>query len=128
MTRDPPHIVPRMGQAVTLPEDPRAARLAAETLQALAAVELDAGEAEVAARLRGAAQTVLVEGDTELSQRALELDYDLLLNLEETLGQEKVEEEWAAGREEGTAALDLESPAGSGDGGRPAGGPTSSVV
>ena len=125
MTRDPPHSVPRMGQAVTLPEDPRAARLAAETLQALAAVELDAGEAEVAARLRGAAQTVLVEGDTELSQRALELDYDLLLNLEETLGKEKVEEEWAAGREEGTAALDLETPQ---DGGRPAGGPTSIVV
>ena len=116
-----------MGQAVTLPEDPRAARLAAETLQALAAVELDAGEAEVAARLRGAAQTVLVEGDTELSQRALELDYDLLLNLEETLGKERVEEEWAAGREEGTAALDLESPAGSQDGLRPAGGPTSIV-
>lgn len=116
-----------MGQAVTLPEDPRAARLAAETLQALAAVELDAGEAEVAARLRGAAQTVLVEGDTELSQRALELDYDLLLNLEETLGKERVEEEWAAGREEGTAALDLESPAGSQDGQRPAGGPTSIV-
>ena len=85
---------------MTLPEDPRAARLAAETLQALAAVELDAGEAEVAARLRGAAQTVLVEGEAELSQRALELDYDLLLNLEETLGREKVEEEWAAGREE----------------------------
>ena len=127
MTRDPPHCVPRMGQAVTLPEDPGAARLAAETLQALAAVELDAGEAEVAARLRGAAQTVLVEGDTELSQRALELDYDLLLNLEETLGKERVEEEWAAGREEGTAALDLESPAGSQDGQRPAGGPTSIV-
>ena len=125
MTRDPPHSVPRKGHVVTLPEDPRAARLAAETLQALAAVELDAGEAEVAARLRGAAQTVLVEGDTELSQRALELDYDLLLNLEETLGKEKVEEEWAAGREEGTAALDLESPQ---DGGRPAGGPTSIVV
>ena len=113
---------------MALPEDPHAARLAAETLQALAAVELDAGEAEVAARLRGAAQTVLVEGDTELSQRALELDYDLLLNLEETLGQEKVEEAWAAGREEGTAALDLESPASSQDGGRPAGGPTSIVV
>lgn len=114
---------------MTLPEDPRAARLAAETLQALAAVELDAGEAEVAARLRGAAQTVLVEGATELSQRALEFDYDLLLNLEETLGKEKVEEEWAAGREEGTAALDLESPAGAGtDGQRPAGGPTSIVV
>jgi hypothetical protein len=114
---------------VTLPEDPQAARLAAETLQALAAVELDAGEAEVAARLRGAAQTVLVEGDTELSQRALELDYDLLVNLEETLGKEKVEEEWAAGREEGTAALDLESPQDAGtDGRRPAGGPTSIVV
>jgi hypothetical protein len=115
---------------VTLPEDPRAARLAAETLQALAAVELDAGEAEVAARLRGAAQTVLVEGDTELSQRALEFDYDLLLNLEETLGKEKVEEEWAAGREEGTAALDLESPEDAGTDGRrrPAGGPTSIVV
>jgi hypothetical protein len=110
---------------VALPEDRHAARLAAETLQALAAVELDAGEAEVAARLRGAAQTVLVEGDTELSQRALELDYDLLLNLEETLGKDKVEEEWAAGREEGTAALDLE---GVQDGGRPAGGPTSIVV
>jgi hypothetical protein len=108
-------------------EDPRAARLAAETLQALAAVELDAGEAEVAARLRGAAQTVLVEGDTELSQRALELDYDLLLNLEETLGKERVEAEWAAGRKEGTAALDLEGPAGSEDDGRPAGGPTSIV-
>ena len=64
----------------------------------------------MAARLRGAAQTVLVEGDAELSQRALELDYDLLLNLEEALGKEKVEEEWAAGREEGAAALDLESP------------------
>ena len=51
-------------------EDPRTARLAAETLQALAAVELDAGEAEVAARLRGAAQTLLVEGETELSHRA----------------------------------------------------------
>ena len=128
MTTDPPHSVPRKGHVVTLPEDPRAARLAAETLQALAAVELDAGEAEVAARLRGAAQTVLVEGDTELSPRGLDLDYDLLLNLEETLGKEKVEEEWAAGREEGTAALDLESPAGTEDGGRPAGGPTSIVV
>ena len=128
MTRDPPHSVPRKGHAVTLPEDPRAARLAAETLQALAAVELDAGEAEVAARLRGAAQTVLVEGDTELSQRALELDYDLLLNLEETLGKEKVEEEWAAGREEGTAALDLESPEAPRTDRRPAGGPTSIVV
>jgi uncharacterized membrane protein YqiK len=114
---------------VTLPEDPQAARLAAETLQALAAVELDAGEAEVAARLRGAAQTVLVEGDTELSQRALEFDYDLLVNLEETLGKEKVEEEWAAGREEGTAALDLESAKRAGTNGRrPAGGPTSIVV
>jgi hypothetical protein len=105
-------------------EDPNAARLAAETLQALAAVELDAGEAEVAARLRGAAQTVLVEGDAELSQHALELDYDLLLNLEETLGKDKVEEEWAAGREEGAAALELES---SNDR-RPAGGPTCIVV
>jgi hypothetical protein len=114
---------------VAFPEDPQAARLAAETLQALAAVELDAGEAEVAARLRGAAQTVLVEGDTELSQRALERDYDLLVNLEETLGKEKVEEEWAAGREEGTAALDLESSQGAGSNGRrPAGGPTSIVV
>jgi hypothetical protein len=117
---------------VALPEDRHAARLAAETLQALAAVELDTGEAEVAARLRGAAQTVLVEGDTELSQRALELDYDLLLNLEETLGKDKVEEEWAAGREEGTAALDLEtheSAQGNGSNGRrPAGGPTSIVV
>ena len=132
MTGDPPHSVPRTGHVVTLPEDPRAARLAAETLQALAAVELDAGEAEVAARLRGAAQTVLLEGDTKLSQRALELDYDLLLNLEETLGKEKVEEEWAAGREEGTAALDLESPVSSQGAGsnrqRPAGGPTSIVV
>ena len=114
---------------MALPEDPQAARLAAETLQALAAVELDAGEAEVAARLRGAAQTVLVEGDTELSQGALERDYDLLVNLEETLGKEKVEEEWAAGREEGTAALDLESSQGDGSNGRrPAGGPTSIVV
>ena len=52
---------------------------------------------------------MLVEADAELSQRALELDYDLLLNLEETLGQEKVEEEWAAGREEGAAALELET-------------------
>jgi hypothetical protein len=116
---------------VTLPEDPRAARLAAETLQALAAVELDAGEAEVAARLRGAAQTVLLEGDTELSQRALALDYDLLLNLEETLGKQKVEEEWAAGREKGAAALELESPASSPRssirtaGGRPVGRPPS---
>ena len=129
MSRDPPPSVSRKGQAVTLPEDPQAARLAAETLQALAAVELDAGEAEVAARLRGAAQTVLVEGDTELSQRALEFDYDLLVNLEETLGKEKVEEEWAAGREEGTAALDLESAKRAGTNGRrPAGGPTSIVV
>ena len=56
-------------------------------------------------------------------------DYDLLVNLEETLGKEKVEEEWAAGREEGTAALDLESPENAGtDGRRPAGGPTSIVV
>ena len=106
---------------MALPENPHAVRLAAETLQALAAVELDAGEAEVAARLRGAAQTVLLEGDTKLSQRALELDYDLLLNLEETLGKEKVEEQWAAGREEGTAALELDER-------RPAGGPTSIVV
>jgi hypothetical protein len=37
---------------MAVPEDPNAARLAAETLQALAAVELDGGEAEVAARLR----------------------------------------------------------------------------
>jgi hypothetical protein len=113
-------------------EDPNAVRLAAETLQALAAVELDAGEAEVAARLRGAAQTVLVEGDTELSQRALELDYDLLVNLEETLGKEKVEEEWAAGREEGAAALELEDPASfqasESDSRRPARGPTSIVI
>ena len=112
-------------------EDPRAARLAAETLQALAAVELDAGEAEVAARLRGAAQTVLVEGEAELSQRALELDYDLLLNLEETLGQEKVEEEWAAGREEGAAALELEtvsSDVADSNERRPARGPTSIVI
>jgi hypothetical protein len=91
-----------------VPEDRRAARLAAETLQALAAVELDGGEAEVAARLRGAAQTLLVTGDAKLSQRALELDDELLPTLEETLGKEKVEEEWAAGREEGAAALDLE--------------------
>jgi hypothetical protein len=112
-------------------EDPRAARLAAETLQALAAVELDAGEAEVAARLRGAAQTVLVEGDTELSQRALELDYDLLLNLEETLGKERVEAEWAAGREEGAAALELETASSDvtdSNERRPAGGPTSIVI
>ncbi len=65
-----------------VPEDPEAARLAAETLQALAAVELDGGEAEVAARLRGAAHTVLVEADAELSQRALELDDELLPTLE----------------------------------------------
>lgn len=93
-----------------VPEDPEAARLAAETLQALAAVELDEGEAEVAARLRGAAQTILVEGDAELSQPALEIDDELLPTLEETLGKEKVEEEWAAGREEGAAALDLDNP------------------
>ena len=98
---------------MAVPEDPKAARLAAETLQALAAVELDGGKAEVAARLRGAAQTMLVEGDAELSQRALQLDGDLLPSLEEALGKEKVEEEWAAGREEGAAALDLESPASS---------------
>lgn len=116
---------------MAVPEDPNAARLAAETLQALAAVELDAGEAEVAARLRGAAQTVLVESDAELSQRALELDYDLLLNLEETLGQEKVEEEWAAGREEGAAALELEtasSHVADSNERRPARGPTSIVI
>ena len=72
---------------------------------------------------------VLVEGDTELSQGALERDYDLLVNLEETLGKEKVEEEWAAGREEGTAALDLESSQGDGSNGRrPARGPTSIVI
>jgi hypothetical protein len=92
---------------VAIPEDPKAARLAAETLQALAAVEFDGGEAEVAARLRGAAQTMLVESDAELSQRALELDDELLPSLEEALGKDKVEEEWAAGREEGAAALDL---------------------
>jgi hypothetical protein len=92
-----------------VPQDSDAARLAAETLQALAAVELDGGEPEVAARLRGAAQTMLVEGEAELSQSALELDDELLPSLEETLGKEKVEEEWAAGREEGAAALDLES-------------------
>ena len=92
---------------MTPPEVPNAGRLAAETLQALAAVELDGGEAEVAARLRGAAQTVLVESDAELSQRALELDDELLPSLEEALGKDKVEEEWAAGREEGAAALDL---------------------
>jgi hypothetical protein len=94
-----------------VPEDPEVARLAAETLQALAAVELDGGEAEVAARLRGAAHTMLIEGDAELSQGALELDEDLLQSLEEALGKKKVEEEWAAGREEGAAALDL-SPGG----------------
>jgi hypothetical protein len=91
-----------------VPEDPEAARVAAETLQAIAAVELDGGEAEVAARLRGAAHTMLVEGDAELSQPALELDDELLAELEERLGKEKVEEEWAAGREEGAAALELE--------------------
>jgi len=91
-----------------IPEDRRAARVAAETLQALAAVELDEGEPEVAARLRGAAHTMLVEGDAELSQSALELDDELLPTLEETLGKEKVEEAWAAGREEGAAALELE--------------------
>jgi hypothetical protein len=90
-------------------QDPRATRFAAETLQALAAVQLEGGEAELAARLRGAAHTVLVEGDAELSHRALELDDDLLPSLEETLGRETVEKEWAAGREEGAAALDLES-------------------
>ena len=91
-----------------VPEDPNAARVAAETLQALAAVELDGGEPEVAARLRGAAHTILVEGDAELSQSALELDDELLPTLEETLGKDKVEEAWAAGREEGAAALELE--------------------
>jgi hypothetical protein len=109
-------------------EDPQAARLAAETLQALAAVELDGGEAEVAARLRGAAQTVLVEADAELSQRALELDGDLLPSLEEALGKEQVEEQWAAGREEGAAALELESTDAASDEERPAGGPTSIVL
>jgi hypothetical protein len=92
-----------------VPEDPEAARVAAETLQAIAAVELDGGEAEVAARLRGAAHTMLVEGDAELSQSALELDDELLPTLEQALGKEKVEEEWAAGREEGAAALELEA-------------------
>src|SRR4029453_5439302 len=53
----------RQGHLMLTTEGPRAARLAAETLQALAAVELDAGEAEVAARLRGAAPTLLVAGD-----------------------------------------------------------------
>jgi hypothetical protein len=91
-----------------IPEDRRAARVAAETLQAIAAVELDGGEPEVAARLRGAAHTMLVEGDAELSQDALELDDELLPTLEETLGKQKVEEAWAAGREEGAAALELE--------------------
>ena len=95
------------------PQDTRATRFAAETLQALAAVQLDSGEAEFAARLRGAAQTVLVEGEAELSPRALELDDELLPELEETLGKETVEKEWAAGREDGAAALDLEAgPAG----------------
>jgi hypothetical protein len=95
---------------VDIPQDSTATQFAAETLQALAAVELDSGEAELAARLRGAAHTVLVEGDAGLSQRALELDDELLPTLEETLGKEKVEEEWAAGREVGAAALDLERP------------------
>ena len=63
----------------------------------------------MAARLRGAAQTVLAESDAELSQRALELDDELLPSLEEALGKDKVEEHWAAGRAEGAAALDLET-------------------
>ena len=90
-------------------QDPKATRFAAETLQALAAVQLEGGDAELAARLSGAAHTLLVEGDAELSQQALELDDELLPTLEETLGKEKVEEEWAAGREEGAAALEIES-------------------
>ncbi len=109
-------------------QKPEAARLAAETLQALAAVELEGGEAEVAARLRGAAHTVLVEADAELSQRALELDGDLLPSLEEALGKEQVEEQWAAGREEGAAALELENAEAASEERRPARGPTAIVL
>jgi predicted ATPase len=95
-------------EAVQIARDRGDKRLSAEALQALAAVELDRGDAERAARLRGAAQALVDEVGAELSPPELALDDELLPKLEEAIGKEAVEEEWAAGREDGAAALDLE--------------------
>lgn len=83
-------------------------RLAAEALQALAAVELDQGDAARAARLRGAAQGLIDDVGAELSPLQLALDDELLPALQNALGKDTVETEWAAGRENGPEALELE--------------------
>jgi predicted ATPase len=95
-------------EALQIARDRGDKRLSAEALQALAAVELNRGEAAQAARLRGAAQALLEEVGAELSPPELALDDELLPRLDEALGKEEVEKEWAAGREDGAAALDLE--------------------
>jgi predicted ATPase/RsiW-degrading membrane proteinase PrsW (M82 family) len=91
-------------EALQLARDRGDKRLGAEALQALATVELRDGNAARAARLRGAAQALLDEVGAELSPPELELDAELLPGLEEALGKDGVDREWAAGREEGTAA------------------------
>jgi tetratricopeptide (TPR) repeat protein len=83
-------------------------RLTAEALQALAAVELSRGDPARAARLRGAAQALLDDVGAELSPPELALDDELLPALDKALGKESVEVQWAAGRTNGAAALDLE--------------------
>jgi tetratricopeptide (TPR) repeat protein len=93
-------------EAVQIARDRGDKRLAAEALQALSAAELDAGNAARAARLRGAAQALLEEVGAELSPPELELDAEFLPALEEALGKDEVEKEWAAGREDGAAALE----------------------
>ncbi len=90
-----------LDEALELSRDRGDKRLEAEALQARAAVEVEQGDAARAARMRGAAESLLDEVGAELSPPELELDDDLLPKLEQALGKEAVEREWAAGRANG---------------------------
>jgi len=95
-----------LDEALELARDRGDKRLESEALQARAAVEVEQGDAARAARMRGAAESLLNEVGAELSPTELELDADLLPKLEEALGKDAVEREWAAGRESGAADLE----------------------
>ncbi len=95
-----------LDEALELARDRGDKRLESEALQARAAVEVEQGDAARAARMRGAAESLLNEVGAELSPTELELDADLLPKLEEALGKGAVEREWAAGRENGAADLE----------------------
>ncbi len=97
-----------LDEALELARDRGDKRLEAEALQARAAVEVEQGDAAHAARMRGAAESLLEEVGAELSPPSSSSTTTCSRSSSRRSARRAVEREWAAGRMGRRAAPDVE--------------------